>query len=280
MTEFFFHSRYDKTKLYGKNWSVPNPKAAILIIPGFGDHCERYKYIPSFFNEHNVAVVGIDLRGHGQSSGERGYTPNARAFFDDITSGIEKVHELYSENLPLIMYGDGIGAALLIIYTHQRYVDPLPYQALIACTPSICFPKKPNPIHLAIVRSFAFLTPHTRSSVAGDQYIYTNNQEAIDARKTDQFVHDRWPGRTTCVFCELSLDVEKHVYHLSIPTLVQHGSKAITPMEKVRQWVRKSKGDITFKEWEDFYHELHNDLGRTELFTYTLSWIEAKLHLS
>jgi alpha-beta hydrolase superfamily lysophospholipase len=273
-------SKSDRIELYGKNWSVDDPKAVILIIPGFGDHCERYKHVTSFFNEHNMAVVGIDLRGQGHSNGERGYLPSIKAYFDDVTSGIEKVHEFYPD-VPLFMYGDSIGAAILCMYTNQRHVDPLPFQALIACTPSVIFPKKPNFIHLAFVRAFAFLVPHARAPVAGAVYIYTNNQEAIDDRKSDPLFHDRWPGRTAAILCECGLYFERNICHFPIPTLIQHGSKAFLPIEEVREWVKKStpQKNIKFKEWEGFYAELHNDLGRDELFKYTLSWIEEQLEL-
>jgi alpha-beta hydrolase superfamily lysophospholipase len=278
MTAFPFSSKYDKIKLYGKDWSVSNRKAVILLIPGFGDHCERYQYLTSFFNERNIAVVGIDLRGQGHSGGERGYTPNIKAYFEDVTSGIEEVRRRYPD-VPLFMYGDGIGGGLLCMYTNLRYVDPLPYQALIACTPAIFFPKKPNFIHLAFVRAFGSLAPHTRTPVAGADYEFTNNPDAIKARKSDPYFHDRWTGNTTAILCEAGLYWEKNVCHFSIPTLIQHASKSFLPIEKMRHWVKRSTGNITFKEWEGFYPELHNDLGRTEFFEYTLSWIEKQLEL-
>ena len=278
VTAWTINSTYDQIKLHVKDWSVPHPKAVMLIIPGFGDHCERYSYLQAFFNENSIAVVGIDLRGQGRSRGERGYTPNITAYLEDITSGIEKVHALYPK-VPLFMYGDGIGAALLCMYTNPPYVEPLPFQAFIACTPSVIFPNKPNFIHRAFVRAFGFLAPHTRAPVAGAQYTYTNNQEAIDARERDTLFHDRWPGQTATILCECGLHFEKMVCNFPVPTLIQHGSEAFLPMEKVRDWVHKSTGKKELKEWEGFHAELHNDLGRNELFKFTLEWIEKQLEL-
>ncbi|CAF3641857.1 unnamed protein product [Adineta steineri] len=276
MTNYDIKSKYDGLKLHVKDWKVSNPKAVILIIPGFGDHCERYGYLVNFFNEHNIAVVGIDLRGQGRSKGERGYTENVTAYLEDVTSGIEKVQELY-KNVPLFMYGDGIGAAILCLHIKGRSADELPYKALILCTPSIIFPNKPNFIHLALVRAFAYLAPHTRAPVLGGAYEYTNNPKAKAARESDRYFHDRWPAHTAAILCEAGLYFEENAFHFPIPTLIQHGSKAFLPMEKLRNWINKTTGDREFKEWEGFYAELHNDMGRAELFEYTLSWMEKKL---
>ena len=281
MNGFYFKSKYrDEMKLYGRNWPVSNPKAVILLIPGYGDHCERYQYLTSFFNDHNIAVVGVDLRGQGHSGGERGFTPHINAYFADITSGIEEARRLYPE-LPLIMLGDGIGAAILCIYTDRRYIDPLPYNALIACTPSILFPKKPSFVHMAFVRAFAFLAPHV--PISGPAHIYTDNSEAIRSRETDPLFHDRCPANVVNHLCEFSLHYEENGCNFSIPTLIQHGSKAFLPIEKVRAWVNRSKKvnekTITFKDWEGFHAELHNDDGRNKVFEFTLKWIEDRLEL-
>jgi acylglycerol lipase len=279
MTAFTFYSDLDDTKLYGKNWPVSNPKAILLIVPGFGDHCERYQYLQTFFYEHNIAVVGIDLRGQGRSNGERGYTPSVKAYLEDLKSGIEKVHDLYPTDLPLFVHCDGIAAGIVCLYTDRLYTNPLSYQGVIACTPSISTPKKPNFIHLALIRAFAALTPHTRAPIVGADYKYTDDEEVIKAYKTDPHVHDRWPGKTASLLCEAALYFEENGCKFSVPTLIQHGSKAFLPMQKVRDWVKKSSGKITFKEWEDLHAELHNDKRRNEVFEYTLSWIEEQLEL-
>ncbi|CAF3442454.1 unnamed protein product [Rotaria socialis] len=284
MESSMVESQFDGLKLHMKKWHVPNAKTVLLIIPGYGDHIERYDHLIDYLNKHNVAVVGIDLRGQGQSHGERGYTPHVEAILDDVATGIEKVHDWY-KYLPLFMYGDGVGAAILCAFENRRCTMSAPYQGLILCTPSIAFPKKPNFIHLALVSASSFLAPHTRAPVLGGDYKYTNDPEIIAARENDLYYHDRWTAHTCAILIEEALNLEKVSSKFSVPTLIQHGSEAFLPMEKVQDFVDRAKkrnpnkheDNITFQTWKGFHAELHNDLRRKEVFLYTLSWIETQL---
>lgn len=277
MVELEFSSQYkDQLKLFGKDWSVPNPKAVLLLIPGYGDHCQRYEYLRIYFNEHSVSVVGVDLRGQGRSGGERGYSPSVDAYIDDLMSGINMVLKRYP-NVPFFLHGDGIGAAIAILYIVQGYTKPSALAGLIALTPSIAFPKDPNFFQRGLIRAFAFLAPHFRAPVLGGDYEYTDNKEAIEARDKDKLYHDRWPAQTAGILCDAAMYFQKMTFDFQTPTLVQHGSKAFLPMQKVRDWVNKCKGNIKLKEWDGFHAEIHNDLARDQVFEYTLKWMEEQI---
>ena len=82
--------------------------------------------------------------------------------------------------------------------------------------------------------------------------------------------------------------MEENNIETSWPLLIQHGDKDGTaPIERIRVWVHnrvqaqgKAQEKVTFKEWSGHFHEIHNDLGKEEVFEYMLEWICTKLHLS
>ncbi|CAF1435074.1 unnamed protein product [Didymodactylos carnosus] len=112
------------------------------------------------------------------------------------------------------------------------------------------------------------------------QCTYSNDPAVIAQYQKDKLLHDRWPGRTVTIMCELAIDIEKHPCKFPLPVLIQHGTKCVAPIELIRKWADSCIGDnITFNEWPDFYHELNNDLGRDAVFAYTLDWIEKSLKL-
>ena len=62
---------------------------------------------------------------------------------------------------------------------------------------------------------------------------------------------------------------------LDIPMLLMHGSKdSITDYEASVEFAAKAPKYVTFKEWPDFYHELHNEPEKAAVFQHVLAWIE------
>ena len=65
-------------------------KAAITLVHGFGEHCLRYTHYFKYFTEQGIAILGFDLRGHGQSGGKRGAIKSYDALIDDIETEIRR----------------------------------------------------------------------------------------------------------------------------------------------------------------------------------------------
>jgi acylglycerol lipase len=80
---------------------------------------------------------------------------------------------------------------------------------------------------------------------------------------------------------ELGLLLEQNTVCASWPLLIQHGeADIITPILGIEKWVQKRvRGDVTFKSWPEHFHELHNDLGKEEILSYVIAWIEQKLNI-
>ena len=60
-----------ENKLVGYQWEISQPLAVVCLIHGIGEHAGRYDRIGEAFKKAGIAMVGMDLRGHGLSSGKR-----------------------------------------------------------------------------------------------------------------------------------------------------------------------------------------------------------------
>ncbi|CAF1395699.1 unnamed protein product [Adineta ricciae] len=266
----------DHIMLSGRHWPVDKPKASLLFIHTFGDHGARTTFLQQFFSQHHFAVFDYDWRGHGRSHGERGFIPNAKASFGDTDAAIDQIKQKYP-SLPLIIWGDGIGASIIIFYA-MKHTDKLPFQGLIVSSPAANLPKaKVGRIQLGIVRTFSNLSPTVRLPVRAEQYAIevTDDEEVLRNYKNDRYVHDRWPARTLDIMLEASFQIQRG-FRFPIPLLIQYGTKSIIKREVIQDWVDRSSSTKIkeFKIWEGLHHELHNDSQRNDVFQYSLEWIE------
>jgi alpha-beta hydrolase superfamily lysophospholipase len=62
----FFVSSFDGTKLFVRQWSVPNPTAAVFVSHGMSEHSKRYVDLGVHISKAlNANVFSIDHRAHG-----------------------------------------------------------------------------------------------------------------------------------------------------------------------------------------------------------------------
>ena len=60
------------TKTVAYTWDVENPSKVMCIIHGIGEYIGRYDRMAKVLNDAGIAVIGVDLPGHGLSEGKRG----------------------------------------------------------------------------------------------------------------------------------------------------------------------------------------------------------------
>ncbi len=264
----------DGIQIYGKDWMIENPKAVIALVHGFGEHCRRYDSMANYYNERQYAMLGYDRRGHGQSSGPRGHTPNYDCFLDEIDSLIVECKQRYPGK-PIVIYGHSMGGNLVLNYMIKR---PNPdIQLTIVTGPWIQLTKEPPGILKAIVRLIRKLSPTFAQENKIGIYI-SRVQEEVDKYMNDPLVHGRISVNLACEMFKWS----DYLYHykgaLTKPTLIMHaGEDKLTSLKATEKFVQNVDGDISFKIWEDLYHEIHNESVREQVYNYAIDWLGQKL---
>jgi alpha-beta hydrolase superfamily lysophospholipase len=68
--------------------SIPAPVPAMIICHGAGEFKENYFELSEFLVAHGIAALAMDMRGHGQSGGER-FHVNIASWIGDIRSAVD-----------------------------------------------------------------------------------------------------------------------------------------------------------------------------------------------
>lgn len=120
--ELFFPSVDRQTNIHMVMWEPENKVLGVLqIVHGVTEHIMRYEELASFLTDKGIAVVGIDLLGHGMSTNNG----NKKMYFggigswqyviNDINTCLEQVKEVYG-NVPYTMLGFSLGSFLARTY--------------------------------------------------------------------------------------------------------------------------------------------------------------------
>ena len=75
----------DGIRLHMQSWEPDDaPRAAVVLVHGFGEHSGRYRHVARALTGAGYAVLSGDNRGHGKSGGLRGHTPSYEHIMDDV----------------------------------------------------------------------------------------------------------------------------------------------------------------------------------------------------
>lgn len=92
-------------------WKVA-PKAVICIAHGIFEHGMAYDELARILVSNGYVVHAIDHRGHGFSSGKRGFVHDYTTLVEDFVSFVDMVRGQYSKDLPFFIYGHSMGSMI------------------------------------------------------------------------------------------------------------------------------------------------------------------------
>lgn len=269
-TNEFNWTASDKVNIYAKEWKVEFPKAVIALVHGLGEHCNRYNHMAAYFAKHNIAMVGYDRRGHGQSDGKRGHTPNYETFLQEVDQLLKVTKSRYPVT-PIFLYGHSMGGNILLKYLISRNPS---VQGAISSAAFIEFPDAPPALLIAIGKLMRWIYPAFSQSNNLNAADVSSDPEVVKAYIADPLVHDRITSATAIGMIETAKELEAYQGAISIPTLLMHGNQdKMTGFEGSKKFAKRVSGNLSYKEWDGAYHEIHNEAIQNDVFDYTINWI-------
>jgi acylglycerol lipase len=95
-------------------------KAVVVVVHGLKDYSDRYAGFAHALTQHGYAVHALDLRGHGDSGGDRVWVERFSDYLDDLQRFVEKV-QAEEPGKPLFLFGHSMGGAVVTLFTLTRH---------------------------------------------------------------------------------------------------------------------------------------------------------------
>ncbi len=267
----------DGTQLAAQRWSpLGEPRAALLVIHGYADHGERYRELGLTLAERGVDTVAIDLRGHGRSSGQRGYIDTFTQYHDDVEAafgGMTMLHE--GRGIARFVLGHSNGGLVALDWVADKKPE---IHGLIVTNPFLDLAMKVPALKLGAGHLAARIAPRIALPSGIPPQGLTHDTAIVDAYKRDPMVFTT----ATAGYFKHSRAAQARVRGLTridVPLLYCYSDSdpiaSPTANAALAQAIDSPDKTVIVRPGE--FHEILNETNRAELMARIGDWLLARL---
>jgi alpha-beta hydrolase superfamily lysophospholipase len=262
----------DGLRLLTRAWATSGePRAAILIVHGLGEHSGRYERVGEWFARAGHAVAAWDHRGFGASEGERGWVDRWSRYHDDTQ---DRLTALRSEHpgLPVVLYGHSMGGLSALGYALDAS-RPQP-DLLVLSAPGVADSLAAWK-HLAAPILGRFV-PHLRipNDIAPEQ---VSRDPAVHARdRADPLIVPASTARFGAEGIAEQARVRAAMHGLAVETLVI-ASLADPLVPPASSEPLAASPLVTRRTYPGLRHEIHNEPEGEAVYAEVIDWLEERL---
>lgn len=262
--------------LYYQAWLPPAGlrRAVVINLHGLGDHSGLYPNLASHLPPRGLALYAYDMRGNGQSPGQRAYLRSWQEYRGDLQAFLHQVRK-WEGNLPVFVLGNSLGG--LVVLEHALHY-PEGLAGVIAAAPPLGQVGVP-PVLMALGRAFSRILPRFSLKVGMDLTGLAKDPAVVEAVLADPLFHRRGTARLSTEVTAAITRVQDGAPNFSLPLLILHGSDdRMVPPEGSRRFFAKLRyPDREFREYPGAYHCLFADFDHEDVLRDLEQWIEERI---
>ena len=258
-------------KIFFRSWRpAGKPRATVVIIPGFNAHSGYYQWVAEQFVAHNLAVYAVDLRGRGESDGDRFYVQAFDDYVRDVEAVMSVVHSREASS-PVYLLGHSAGGVVACLYTldHQAELAGLICESFAHELPAPGFA-------LAVFKGLSHIAPHAHILHLPNER-FSRDTKAVQAMNDDPLIaHETQPTQTMAAMVRADERLKQQFPSIKLPVLILHGTadKNTRPSGSQHFYDRAGSTDKTLKLYEGGFHDLLNDIEKESVMTDITSWLD------
>jgi len=265
------------TKLFFRSWHPrERPRGVVVIVPGFNAHSGYYEWVAEQLTRDGLTVYALDLRGRGQSEGERFYVESFADYVGDVAKFIA-LGKSREPGLPVYLLGHSAGGVVACTYAleHQSELSGLICESFAFQVPAPDFA-------LTVLKGLSHLLPRAHVLKLHNQD-FSRDPRAVAAMDADPLIADEsQPTQTVAAMVRADERLAKELPRIELPVLILHGTldRAAKPSGSQFFYEQAGSKDKTLKLYEGFFHDLLNDQDKQLVMNDILTWLNARLPAS
>jgi acylglycerol lipase len=263
----------DGVTLLYQSWRPLNtePKAVVLLVHGLKDHSDRYVDFAQKLVKSGYAVHAFDLRGHGDSSGDRVWVDQFDDYLDDVDTVLTEVRKIEGDKR-VFLFGHSMGGAIVTLYALTRTPKPagIVLSAAALKVDASGFTQGTTKFLGAVMPTLAVFSL--------DDEKFSRDNKVVLAMKKDPLIYDKnGPAHTAAEVIRAVDRIREKSGELEVPVLAMHGTAdEVTPPTGSKELIDAAKtSDKTLKLYDGLFHDLLHEPEGAQVMNDVVQWLDA-----
>lgn len=247
-------------------------RGTLVIVHGLKDYSDRYADFANFLVKRGFRVETFDLRGHGDSEGDRVWVEH----FEDYLTDLDKVMaEVRADSAggPVFLFGHSMGGAIAVRWTETRKPE------LAGLLLSGAALKVDVPGALVAVTGFlGGVLPRARVFEIDDSK-FSRSPGLNAAMAKNPLIYDgAGPARTVAELLATIDALRADRAKMTVPLLAMHGeADEVTPPSGSKELIELAASkDKTLKLYPKLVHDLMHEPEHEQVMNDIAGWMEAR----
>ena len=247
------------------------PKAAVAMVHGFGEHARRYAGLHRVLLEAGHAVAAADLRGFGRSPGARGHVDRWDDYRADAAAIVGLAGSL-APGRPVFLFGHSMGGLIVLDFALHR---PDGLAGVIASGPALLQAGRRRPLQELAAVLLSRIVPRAGVELGLDPQGISSEPEEVAAYLADPLVHGRASMRWGAEILRTMAATRERAGEFARPLLLLHGALDPINAPEGSRAFHDACGhpDRTLRLYPGCRHEVHHDVGRRRMERDLLRWL-------
>lgn len=264
----------DGTALFYREWPHPQPRGAVVLVHGLGEHGGRYGELAGLFHDAGLSVRIHDHRGHGQSGGPRGslrsdadFLTDLKLVFDDFAQQCDTTPFLFGHSL------GGLVAARFATGGLSRV------RGLLLSSPALAI--RMTAFQKVLLALTTRLAPGFAVPTSLPAQLVSHDTEVVQAYRRDPLNHGKVAARVVNFMLSAMTQAQRDAATFTSPLLLQiAGDDAFVDPQGSRAFFASvPQVDKSLHCYDDAYHEIFNESRERRLRVQSdlQSWLASHL---
>jgi len=234
----------------------PRPRGVVLVVHGYAEHLGRYADLFAHLTARELAVAGVDLRGHGRSGGPRGHCLDFAELIADVYL-LAAAAERWWPETPRLLFGHSMGGLVGILYLLHH---PETVRAAALSAPALRIPDEGPRLLRWVATVLGRVAPRVGFQTKLDARALSRDPAVGEAYVADPLVHRRATAGFVRALQAAQAMARLDAASLRIPLLVLQGdADRIVDPAGARELDSRLTCPHELVMLPGYYHELLNE---------------------